>query len=255
MEHHFNIDIASKYGVDEAIMFNHLLFWITHNAANEKNFYEGHYWTFNSLVAFEKLFPYWSRRQIERILKSLETKGLLLTGNYNKSSYDRTKWYSFTDKALKECGNPLNDIGKSISPNGEMEEHKNVNGNTQNVTPIPYINTGKKLKIENTNKKEKGGMNALIDNYTSNNDLKECLKEFIKMRAAKKKPMTDRALKLLLNELDKLSEEDNMKIKILEQSILNSWQGVFPLKNYKDGGNYDNGTNDNGASKDPYDLW
>lgn len=112
--------------------------------------------------------------------------------------------------------------------------------------------------INNTkNKKEKGGMNALIDNYTSNSDLKECLKDFIKMRAAKKKPMTDRALKMLLSELDKLASEDTIKIKILEQSILNSWQGVFPLKNYeKDGGTYGNGTSSNGKnSTDPFDIF
>lgn len=148
MEHHFNIDIAIKYGVDEAIMINHLFFWILHNEANEKNFYEGYYWTFNTVSAFEKLFPYWSRRQIDRILKSLETKGLILTGNYNKSTYDRTKWYTLTESILKELKTGMPKMGNSISPNGEMENTKKGNGFPENVKPIPYINTNNKTQIK-----------------------------------------------------------------------------------------------------------
>ena len=34
---------------------------------------------------------------------------------------------------------------------------------------------------------------------------------------------------MLLNKLDKLSDSDDIKIKILEQSIFYNWQGVYPL--------------------------
>lgn len=97
-------------------------------------------------------------------------------------------------------------------------------------TPEIEIEIEKEIK----NKKEKGGINALIDGYTTNEELKQCLKDFIKMRAAKKKQMTDRALKMLLNALDNLESTDERKIKVLEQSILNSWNGVFPLKEQKE---------------------
>lgn len=70
----------------------------------------------------------------------------------------------------------------------------------------------------------------MIDAYTTNKELKQCLRDFIKMRAAKKKPMTDRALKMLLNTLDKLESTDERKIKVLEKSILNSWSSIYPLK-------------------------
>lgn len=104
--------------------------------------------------------------------------------------------------------------------------------------------------INNTkNKKEKGGINALIASYTTNQELIDSIKGFIQMRAAKKKPMTDRALKMLFNNLDRLESTDERKIKVLDQSTLNCWQGVFPLK--EDKGGVDNVNN--GASKDPYD--
>lgn len=50
------------------------------------------------------------------------------------------------------------------------------------------------------------------------------------MRTLIKSKMTDNALNLMLNKLDKLTNDDDMKIKILEQSIMNSWKSVFPLK-------------------------
>lgn len=54
---------------------------------------------------------------------------------------------------------------------------------------------------------------------------------FIEMRKKIRKPATDYAIQLILKQLEKLSNGDlDLKIKILEQSILNGWQDVFPLK-------------------------
>jgi hypothetical protein len=129
MEHHFNIIIAEKYGVEGAIIIHNLMFWISKNEANNKHFYDDTYWTYNSLEAFTKQFPYWSRRQIERILNSLEINGAIIKGNYNKSSYDRTTWYALTDMV------------KCIYANGETHFTKRGNGYPQTVTPIPDSNT------------------------------------------------------------------------------------------------------------------
>ena len=42
--------------------------------------------------------------------------------------------------------------------------------------------------------------------------------------------MTDRALTLMLKRLDELANNDTLKVRILDQSIMNNWQGIFPLK-------------------------
>lgn len=59
---------------------------------------------------------------------------------------------------------------------------------------------------------------------------RDAVTEFIKMRKMIRKPLTDHALKLMLRELEKLSDLESEQIAILEQSIANSWQGVFPLR-------------------------
>lgn len=83
-----------------------------------------------------------------------------------------------------------------------------------------------KKKESKLNKKEK------IEAYTTNPILIETLNDFVEMRERIKAPLnTDRAFTLVFNRLDDLSKNnDETKIKILEQSILNNWKGVFELK-------------------------
>lgn len=98
------------------------------------------------------------------------------------------------------------------------------------VKPPTNINSSLiKTKNKKERKKEET-YNDIISSYTKNEDLKEALVEFIKMRKNIKSPMTNRALKLLLTSLDKLASNETIKIDILNQSILNNWKGVFPLK-------------------------
>jgi len=68
--------------------------------------------------------------------------------------------------------------------------------------------------------------------YPNDEALDKVFKDYVTMRKQIKKPLaTDRAIELAIKKLDKLSGGDNDKaIEILNQSILNSWQGLFPLK-------------------------
>lgn len=220
MEHSFNIELAKKYGILEAILLKNLWFWIEKNRANEKNFYDGTYWTYNSTRAFNELFPYASKSSIKRALKSLQEKGIIKTGNYNKSSYDRTLWYAFTD------------LGESIVSNRQMETNKSSNGNEQNGLTIPDINTNDKTKDIKTNKKKKKEteFDSVINENFTDEELKQTIYEFIKMRKAIKKPLTTRGLELMINKLKKMTSNTNEQIQILNNSIMNNWLGIFPLK-------------------------
>jgi len=58
----------------------------------------------------------------------------------------------------------------------------------------------------------------------------EEFEEYKKMRVRIKKQMTDRAVQLAIKELEKLRAEGYDPKEVLEQSIFNSWQGLFPIK-------------------------
>lgn len=132
MAHFFDEDIAVVYGVNAAIIIQNIFFWVEKNRMNNKNFFDGTYWTYNSIRAFEEMFPYMSAKQIRSTLKKLEDEGLIVTGNYNDTAYDRTKWYAMTDK-----GNALFKKGKSILPKGQINGDERANQNGQKGKPIP----------------------------------------------------------------------------------------------------------------------
>ena len=74
---------------------------------------------------------------------------------------------------------------------------------------------------------------SIIDSYTENGELRSALVEFVKMRKMMKKPLTNKALSLLLTSkkgLDGLASTDAEKIDIVQQSIMRGWMGFFPLK-------------------------
>lgn len=220
MTHIFDVEIAKEYGVNAAILLQNLGYWIMRNKANETNYYDGKYWTYNSRKAWSELFPYMSERQIDTAFKKLIDNGLVVTGNYNKLKYDRTLWYALTQK------------GECILHFDGMEKAKTWNGEGQNVKPIPNVNSNDKPNV-NSKKERKTSFNDAIDKYTSNDELKETIIDFIKMRKLIKAPMTDRALKGIFKELDKLGHSDAEKIAILEQSIERSWRGVFAISKPK----------------------
>lgn len=72
---------------------------------------------------------------------------------------------------------------------------------------------------------------TIINDYTTNHDLRNVLLEFVKMRQRIRKPLTDYALTLLTKRLDKMADSADTKIDILNQSIVNGWQDVYELKN------------------------
>lgn len=64
-------------------------------------------------------------------------------------------------------------------------------------------------------------------------DLLEALRDFEKMRKSVKKPMTDRAKKMLVNKLQR-EFRPSIWIPVLDQSIKNCWLDVYPLKEQRE---------------------
>lgn len=233
MQHSFDVEIAVKYGINQAIILNNLFFWIQKNEANGKHFYDGYYWTYNSKKAFSELLPYMTERQIDYALTKLTKDGLILKGNYNKLPYDRTLWYALTDKAKKLLKVPV----KSISQNCKMYQTNLQNGNNENVRPIPDINSdinsdkeSKNAEYSNEPKNSRKTFNEIIDDYTENEELRKVLIEHLKTRKLKRSSLTNQAIILGLKKLDTLANTDEEKILIVQNSIVNGWTEFFALK-------------------------
>lgn len=118
----FDSDVAKDVGVNAAVLFYNIAWWIEKNKANNVNFHDGDYWTYNSMKAYTEMFPFMSKQNIRTAIKVLQDGGYIKTGNYNAAAYDRTLWYSLADKG--KCIYPHK--GKPFPPQGK---------------PIPDINT------------------------------------------------------------------------------------------------------------------
>ena len=238
MQHSFNVELAKKYGILEAVLLNHLWFWIKKNKANNANYFDGSYWTFNSTKAFSELFPYASERQIKYALKHLREEEIIKVGNYNKDTRDRTLWYAFTEK------------GKAIVQNCPMESSFLSDTKVRNVRALPDINTDINTDNNINNKEERKketNYDKIINSMVEDEEVKNSIYEFIKMRKLIKKPMTDRALTMLINKLEKLSSDKDIQIKILEKSILKNWTDIYELKGDNIDGNIRECSNDDGS--------
>jgi hypothetical protein len=146
MDFSFNIEFAKRYGVDEAIMIKSFQFWIRLNKANKTNYHDLRYWTYNTNKSLTEYYPFWTEKQVRRIIESLVGKEILIKGNYNKIAYDRTIWYAFMNEDLYLSDNfHLEEIGdyqkvNTILPNGQMENTKQSNGISRKGKPIPVTN-------------------------------------------------------------------------------------------------------------------
>lgn len=94
--------LAKKVGLNEAIFLQQLNYWLQ----SSKHFYEGKKWIYNTLEDWKEQFPFWSISTIRRSIAKLENMGLLLSGNFNKSPIDQTKWYTINYEELEGLNNP-----------------------------------------------------------------------------------------------------------------------------------------------------
>lgn len=143
MEHAFNTNIATKYDVNIALLIQHFKHWTLNNLANKRNLHEGLCWTYNTVQAFCEIFHYWTRHQIEHLLKKAEAQELIVSGNHNQNKYDRTKWYALTPKVYHFYEELQTDafmerLYSSISPDSEM--HKCLNLPISENSEIEFAN-------------------------------------------------------------------------------------------------------------------
>ena len=234
MKHIFDVEIAEKYGVNAAIMLENIAFWIRKNEANNVNFHDGFYWTYNSRRAFKELFPYLSEKQIETALKKLIDDGIIITGNYNETAYDRTIWYAITKK------------GECILHFREMDTEEKGNGLPENVKPIPDI----KQERKTARRQPKASFDELIKQYSKGDpEVEHLLGEWLKVRKAKRAAMTDYAIELNLKKMDALAAESCMSVtEYLKEVICRGWNAFYAINNYNNGGNQ-HGRNQQGGSK------
>lgn len=116
---------------------------------------------------------------------------------------------------------------------------------TQCIQNVSEMDTQDSIDKNSKDKGSKGKDNIKLPKraktYFPNDEaLNQAFLDYLEMRKQIKKPMTDKAVELAIKKLEELSAlpfsdgmDNDLAIQILNQSVMNSWQGLFPLKEQK----------------------
>lgn len=118
--------------LDKAVILQQIHYWLERST----NLKDGYKWVYNSMAEWNKQFPWIAIATLKRKFKSLEDEKLLITGNYNRAKFDKTKWYRINYGALNEMvqRSYQNDTTK-VSKCAD-EEYQNDTTNTIDYTEI-----------------------------------------------------------------------------------------------------------------------
>ena len=142
----------------------------------------------------------WSRKKVSNFLTLLQNDEMLVVKkNHQRTAITIVKYGDFQDCDAKK--EPRKNHEKA-----SKEPRKNTNNNDNN---------------ENNE-------NKII--YSDDPALNQTIISFKSFREKIKKPMTEHAVELLIDKLNKMTPDVEKQIAIINQSIVNGWQGVFPLK-------------------------
>lgn len=157
-----------------------------------------------------------TEQQIRSALKKLESTQELTIKTTNKYSVitvnNWEEYQSLEDEATNTLTNNQPTNNQQITTYEEYKENKN------NIKERKII-------------KKKETFDDILNERVEDEGLRKLFVEFIKHRKLLKAPMTDRALKLLINKVFEL-EPTNLERqkKLLENAIMNGWKSVYAIK-------------------------
>ena len=193
-----------------------------------------------------------SKRNLMYKIEDYKNKGLILSqleniknGQKGKFAYisptiklDALQEYDIVQIFHNPCAKFAQPLMKNLHNKDTSIKDTSIKDNKDIKEEVKPSTEIVKLDIEKT-----------LNKYTNNKDLKDTLIQFLDMRKKQKDGITDYGIKKMLTKLTKISKNDAEKIEILDNSIMCSYKGVFPLK--KEGVQNRNYRQDNAASKNP----
>lgn len=123
--HAFGVDDAIKHGLECATLMHSLRYYLDKCLAERKNVIDGYVWTHKTAKSLVEVFPYWTEKKIQRLLKKLVDAGALKVECLHENPFDRGRWYTMPEYKIE-----LSDCSES-----EIPDCTNVsNGNQSDVS-------------------------------------------------------------------------------------------------------------------------
>lgn len=178
----------------------------------------------------------WSESRVRKAKKELSDIGLVeditskdeigkISGHFVKVNY----FSPSTPKDNHTVGNPQCGTADTV-------EKLETNALYNNINALDSYN--KCLKKDNEVQKErkipKKTFDEIFQSYTRDPETLYLLGEWLKVRKAKRAALTDSAIRLNLEKLNKLARESNLSVNdYLKEVICRGWQAFYPINTYK----------------------
>lgn len=151
MYHKFSKDLASKYGMGQAVILDHIAF---HGSAN------GDGWAFIKESTVKQMYPYLNYKTVCKWLKDLEEKGVIQSKKPSSKKGNHTKYYCISQNE-----------SSMISQNENSKISQNENSSY--ITNIEYTNIlkvwnevyGTTLQLTESKKKQIRARLRLFDSH------------------------------------------------------------------------------------------
>lgn len=121
--------LAKSIGLNEAIVLQQIHYWLR----KSNNVKDGHKWIYNSMPNWQKQFNFWSLPTVKRVFRSLEKQDLLITANYNKAGFDKTKWYRINYEKLQHMSRRSDQNDTTMVSNWTDGSDQNDTTNTKRL--------------------------------------------------------------------------------------------------------------------------
>lgn len=191
---------------------------------------------------------------ISRKIKLLESKNYILIEYEKRGCQVISRKLRLTKMLIDDYQNCKSTINKNVKENiisnnnnNNLNEFKLYNNFDQNLQCEHIIKSSNErcmrkssFNINGKNYCNQHARNLIPDleirttknkNYFNNKEVNDLFNEFLELRKKLKAVNSERAIKLLIDKLNLY--DDEIKIKMINNSIENSWKSVYPLKKEK----------------------
>lgn len=173
--------LAKSIGLNEAIVLQQIHYWLR----KSNNVKDSHKWIYNSMTNWQKQFSFWSLPTVKRVFRSLENQGLLITANYNKAGFDKTKWYRINYEKLQHMSQRSDQNDPTMVSNWTDGSDQN---DTTNTKRLPETTTETTTDISSSKPDDHLSENfeAIWKEYPNKAGKKEAFRHYKKWRKESK---------------------------------------------------------------------
>lgn len=236
--------LAQRLGLNEAIVLQQVSYWLNETDSGVE--YDGRRWIYNTYEQWIEQFPFWSQDTVKRAITSLRKQGVLIVEKLSSDRLNHTNYYTinYEAAALIEEGKlhqsesakcPDLDDGKLHQSNGADCPDVTYTNNTYTTQETTAeTTTGEPENLPSTFPKQKQAeqsKNAELGDLPGWVPVEPWI-AFVEMRKAmgSRAKLTPHAAKLIVGKLDEFRKQGMDLTEILNNSIMNNWKSVFPLK-------------------------